>query len=328
MFEFDEFVKILKDAPKTIVFPEGTDSRIIEAASRLLASSFLQPILIGDENAIWEEAQETGYNIRGAKIISPATYPDMEVIVEEYCKIRADKGVTQEKAKEDLMNPNVFGTMLVKLGIYDSMLGGVVNSVVDTVRPALQLIKTKPENNIVSSCMVLARPRATGENEVIVLADCAINIHPTEEELVEIAYETAKCAKIFHVDPKVAFLSYSTHGSGKGEDVDKMCNAAKLMEKQHSEIVSIGELQFDAAVSPAVAGTKCPGSEVAGHTNTFIFPNLNAGNIGYKIARYLGNFKAYGPILLGLNASINTLSRECTSAEVYSMAILTAAMAD
>lgn len=328
MFEFDEFVKKLKDNPKTIVFSEGTDPRIIEAASRLLASNFLQPILIGNEKDVWEEAQETGYNIRGAKIISPKDYPQMDEMVAEYCRIRADKGVTEAEAREILQKPNYFGTMLVKMGVYDSLLGGAITSVADTVKPALELIKTKPENKIVSSCIVLARPRATGEHEVIALGDCAINIHPTEEELVEIAYETAKCAKIFNLNPKVAFLSYSTHGSGKGEDVEKMCNAAKRMEKEHPEIASIGELQFDAAVSPKVATTKCPGYEIAGHTNTFIFPDLNAGNIGYKIARYLGNFEAYGPILLGLNAPINTLSRECTAFEVYSMAILTAAMAE
>ena len=203
------------------------------------------------------------------------------------------------------------------------MLAGVV----DKRFSALQLIKTKPGNTIVSSCFIMVRPAATGENEVLAMGDCAINIHPTEDELVEIAGETAQCAKIFGVDPKVAFLSYSTLGSGKGEDVDKMRNAAAKAKAKYPDLPIEGELQFDAAVSPRVARTKCPGNPVAGHANTFIFPEISAGNIGYKIAQRLGNFEAYGPILLGLNAPINDLSRGCNAAEVYSMAIITAALA-
>jgi phosphate acetyltransferase len=217
--------------------------------------------------------------------------------------------------------------MLVKMGIADALLGGATYSTADTVRPALQLIKTKPGSSIVSSCFILVRPSATGENEVLAMGDCAINIKPTEDELVEIAGETAACAKIFGVDPKVAFLSYSTWGSGKGEDVDKMRNASEKAKIKYPDLPIEGEMQFDAAVSPRVARTKCPSSEIAGHANTFIFPDINAGNIGYKIAQRLGNFEAYGPILLGLNAPINDLSRGCNASEVYSMAIITAALA-
>ena len=232
-----------------------------------------------------------------------------------------------EQAKGILSSANYFGTMLVKMGIADSLLGGATYSTADTVRPALQLIKTKPGNTIVSSCFILVRPSATGENEVLAMSDCAINIHPTEDELVEIAGESAECAKIFGIDPKVAFLSYSTLGSGKGEDVDKMRNAAHKAREKYPNLPIEGEIQFDAAVAPRVARTKCPQSEVAGHANTFIFPDINAGNIGYKIAQRLGNFEAYGPILLGLNAPINDLSRGCNAGEVYSMAIITAALA-
>ncbi|MCI5587890.1 MAG: phosphotransacetylase, partial [Lachnospiraceae bacterium] len=222
---------------------------------------------------------------------------------------------------------NYFGTMLVKMGIADALLGGATYSTADTVRPALQLIKTKPGNSIVSSVFILVRPRATGDNEVIAMADCAINIKPTEDELVEIAGEAAECAKIFGVDPQLAFLSYSTMGSGSGEDVDKMRNAAMKAKVKYPDLPIEGELQFDAAVSPRVARTKCPESKVAGHANTFIFPDINAGNIGYKIAQRMGNFEAYGPILLGLNAPVNDLSRGCNASEVYSMAIITAALA-
>ncbi len=173
----------------------------------------------------------------------------------------------------------------------------------------------------------MVRPSAVGDNEVLAMGDCAINIKPTEDELVEIGLECAQCAKIFGVDPKVAFLSYSTLGSGKGEDVDKMRNAAQKAKLKAPDLPIEGEIQFDAAVDPRVARTKCKDSAVAGHANTFIFPDINAGNIGYKIAQRLGNFDAYGPILLGLNAPINDLSRGCNAMEVYSMAIITAALA-
>ena len=322
MFGFGQLIDILKKSPKKIVFTEGNDPRILEAASRLLASNFLSPILVGNEAEIQKAAEESGFNIRGAEIVDPKKFDRMDEMVDLFCELRKSKGVTPEQAKGVLSQANYFGTMLVKMGYADALLGGATYSTADTVRPALQLIKTKPGNSIVSSCFILVRPSATGENEVLAMADCAINIHPTEDELVEIAGEAAECAKIFGVDPRVAFLSYSTLGSGKGEDVDKMRNAANKTREKYPELPIEGELQFDAAVSPRVARTKCPESKVAGHANTFIFPDINAGNIGYKIAQRLGNFEAYGPILLGLNAPINDLSRGCNASEVYSMAII------
>ena len=327
MFGFGQLIDILKKSPKKIVFTEGNDPRILEAASRLLASNFLSPILVGNEAEIQKAAEGSGFNIRGAKIIDPLHFEKFDEMVTMFCELRKSKGITPEQAKGILSQANYFGTMLVKMGYADALLGGATYSTADTVRPALQLIKTKPGNSIVSSCFILVRPSATGENEVLAMADCAINIHPTEDELVEIAGEAAECAKIFGVDPRVAFLSYSTLGSGKGEDVDKMRNAANKTREKYPELPIEGELQFDAAVSPRVARTKCPESKVAGHANTFIFPDINAGNIGYKIAQRLGNFDAYGPILLGLNAPINDLSRGCNASEVYSMAIITAALA-
>ncbi len=327
MFGFGQLIAVLKKNPKKIVFTEGEDSRILEAASRLLASSFLHPILIGSEEKIAMAAEDCGFNIRGAEIIDPAKYDKIDEMVECLCELRKGKGITPDRAREVLSQANYFGTMLVKMGVADALLGGATYSTADTVRPALQLIKTKPGNNIVSSCFILVRPRATGENEVLAMADCAINISPTEDELVEIAGEAAKCAKIFGVEPQLAFLSYSTHGSGSGETVDKMRNAALKARKRYPDLPIEGEMQFDAAVSPRVARTKCPESEVAGHANTFIFPDINSGNIGYKIAQRMGNFDAYGPILLGLNAPVNDLSRGCNASEVYSMAIITAALA-
>ena len=325
---FGMMIQKLKESPKRIVFTEGTDERILEAASRLLASNFLTPILVGNEAAVQAAAEEYGYNIRGAQVVDPENYDRMEEMINMFCELRKGKNVQPEEARKTLQAGNYFGTMLVKMGVADALLGGATYSTADTVRPALQLIKTKPGNKIVSSCFIMVRPSATGENEVLAMADCAINIKPTAEELVEIAIECAECGRIFGIDPKVAFLSYSTLGSGKGEDVDKMRTAAAMAKEQAPTLPIEGELQFDAAVSPRVARTKCPNNPVAGHANVFVFPDINAGNIGYKIAQRLGNFDAYGPILLGLNAPINDLSRGCNAEEVYSMAIITAALAD
>ena len=239
------------------------------------------------------------------------------------CMFDLRKGkMTMEEVRANLQKGNYFGTMLVKMGVADALLGGATYSTADTVRPALQLIKTKKGAHLVSSCFIMVRG-----DEMLAMGDCAINIKPTEDELVEICRETVKCAKIFGVDPKVAFLSYSTLGSGKGEDVDKMRNACEKAKTEMPNTPIGGEFQFDAAVSPVVAKTKHISDAVGGHANTFIFPDINAGNIGYKIAQRLGNFDAYGPILLGLNAPINDLSRGCNAQEVYSMAIITAALA-
>ncbi len=326
-YTFKVMIDKLKKEPKRIVFTEGSDPRILEAASRLLASNFLTPILLGKVDEVEKAAEVEGFNIRGAVIIDPENYDKMDEMVDMFCEIRKSKGMTPEKARPILSKGNYFGTMLIKMGEADCLLGGATYSTADTVRPALQIIKTKPGNKIVSSCFILVRPAATGDNMVLAMADCAINIKPNEDELVEIARETVNCAKVFGVDPKVAFLSYSTLGSGKGEDVDKMRNATAKAKEKYPDVAIEGELQFDAAVAPRVARTKCPGSKVAGYANTFIFPDINAGNLGYKIAQRMGNFEAYGPILLGLNAQVNDLSRGCNALEVYSMAIITATLA-
>ena len=325
MFEF--LIHKLKANPRKIVFTEGTDPRILEASARLLSGTFLTPILVGNQDAVLKAAEESGFNIRGAEIMDPETFPEMDKMVSTLVELRKGK-MSEEECRANLKKGNYFGTMLVKMGYADALLGGATYSTADTVRPALQIIKTKPGSKIVSSCFILVRASATGDNEVLAMGDCAINIKPSEDELVEIALETAATAKTFGIDPKVAFLSYSTLGSGKGEDVDKMRNACAKVRAAAPDLAVDGELQFDAAVAPRVAHTKCPNSPVAGHANTFIFPDINAGNIGYKIAQRLGNFDAYGPILQGLNAPINDLSRGCNALEVYSMAIITAGLCD
>ena len=321
---FATLIDKLKANPKTIVFPEGTDPRILEASARLLAGTWLTPILVGEEAEVKAAAEEAGFNIRGARILSPRSYGRMDEMVDTMFELRKGK-MTKEACREALQQGNYFGTMLVKLGEADALLGGATYSTADTVRPALQLIKTKPGASIVSSCFIMVRS-SVGGNDVLAMGDCAINIAPSEDELVEITREVAQCARVFGVEPKVAMLSYSTKGSGAGEGVDKVRHAYEKLVASNPDFDVDGELQFDAAVSPRVAATKCPDSKVAGYANTFIFPDINAGNIGYKIAQRLGGFEAYGPILLGLNAPINDLSRGCNAAEVYSMAIITAAL--
>lgn len=323
---FDTLVETLKKNPKKIVLPEGTDARILSAASRLVADGdYLVPVLVGNEEEVKAAAAKGGFSIDGAVIIDPATYPEMDAMVEKMVELRKGK-MTAEQCRENLMKSNYFGTMLVKMGLADALLGGATYSTADTVRPALQLIKCRPGNKSVSSCFIMIREK-DGVEERIAMGDCAIQIAPDEDALVETAYETSKTAAIFGIDPKVAMLSYSTKGSGKGEDVTKVANATAKLKELYPEMKVDGEMQFDAAVSPEVGQLKFPGSPVAGQANTFIFPEIQSGNIGYKIAQRLGGFAAYGPILQGLNAPINDLSRGCDADEVYKMALITAALA-
>ena len=317
---FTKLKEQLKANPRTIVFTEGTDARILDAADKLAAEDILKIILLGKTDEVKKAAEENGYNIDKCQIINPEEYDDMDAMVEKMVELRKGK-MTEEQVRDALSKSNYFGTMLVKMGKADCLLGGATYSTADTVRPALQLIKTKPGNKIVSSCFIMVK----GDKK-LAMGDCAINIAPNEDELAEIAIESAKTAKVFGIDPKVAMLSYSTYGSGKGDMVTLVANATKKVKEQAPDLAVDGELQFDAAVAPEVAKVKCSGSDVAGQANTFIFPDINAGNIGYKIAARLGEYEALGPVLQGLNAPINDLSRGCNAQEVYKMAIVTAAL--
>ena len=330
---FDKLIEILKANPRKIVFTEGSDARILEAASRLKKDGFLTPVLVGNVEEVKAAAAKGGFDIEGLEILDPLNYPEMDQMVEEMIALRKGK-ITPEEARASLSKGNYFGTMLVKMGKADSLLGGATYSTADTVRPALQLVKTKKGANLVSSCFILTR-----ENETICMGDCAINIDYQDKvdkdgnvtlsaaaQLAEVAIETAKTAKVFGIDPKVAMLSYSTKGSGKGANVDLVREATKIVKEMAPDLAVDGEMQFDAAVSPTVGQLKFPGSPVAGYANTFIFPEIQSGNIGYKIAQRLGGFAAFGPILQGLNAPINDLSRGCNAAEVYLMSIITAAL--
>lgn len=323
---FDKLIENLKANPRTIVFTEGPDARILEATVRLKEGAFLKPILVGKVSEVEAAAKAGNFDISGVTIIDPETYENMDAMVETMVELRQGK-MSPEDCRKNLMKGNYFGTMLVKMGVADALLGGATYSTADTVRPALQLIKTKPGNKNVSSCFIMVRENADGTDERLCMGDCAIQINPDEDALVETALECAKTAKTFGIDPKVAFLSYSTKGSGKGDDVDKVRNACEKAKAAAPDLAIDGEMQFDAAVSPTVGQLKFPGSPVAGYANTFVFPEIQSGNIGYKIAQRLGGFAAYGPILQGLNAPINDLSRGCDADEVYKMAIITAALA-
>ena len=330
---FESMIETLKANPRKIVFTEGPDARILEAASRLKKDGFLTPILVGNVEEVTAAAKAGNFDIEGLEILDPATYPAMEEMVEKMVELRKGK-MTANDCRKALSKGNYFGTMLVKMGYADALLGGATYSTADTVRPALQLVKTKKGAHLVSSCFILVRG-----DEKLAMGDCAINIDYQDtvdkdgnvvvsaaQKLAEVAIETAKTAKVFGIDPKVAMLSFSTNGSGKGGTVKLSHDATAIAKEMDPELKIDGEMQFDAAVAPEVGQLKFPGSPVAGHANTFIFPTIEAGNIGYKIAQRLGGFEAYGPILQGLAAPINDLSRGCNADEVYKMAIITAAL--
>ncbi|MCR4723979.1 MAG: phosphate acetyltransferase [Clostridia bacterium] len=335
---FDKLIAKVKAEPKTIVFTEGVDARIQEAASKLLAEKLMGVILVGVVDEVKKTAAERGFDISGAQIIDPAAYEGMDEMVEAMVALRKGK-MSPEDCHANLLKGNYFGTMLVKMGKADCLLGGATYSTADTVRPALQLVKTKPGAHLVSSCFILNREDGPEELRTIAMGDCAINIDYQDnvdkegnvtftagEKLAEVAEEIYKVAPVFGIDPKLAMLSFSTKGSGKGGTVALSQAAIKVLKEKHPDWNADGEMQFDAAVSPVVGQLKFPGSKVAGYANTFVFPCIEAGNIGYKIAQRLGGYAAYGPISLGLNAPINDLSRGCDADEVYKMSIITAAL--
>ncbi|MEH7402376.1 MULTISPECIES: phosphate acetyltransferase [Bacillaceae] len=303
----------------SIVLPEGTDERILTAADRLAKEDVLKPILIGNVQNVKEKASSLGLELQGVEILDPSTYEEMDQLVASFVERRKGKA-TEEQARKALLDPNYFGTMLVYANIAHGLVSGATHSTADTVRPALQIIKTKPGVTKTSGVFIMVR-----EDEKYVFADCAINIAPNSQDLAEIAIESAKTAKLFDIDPKIAMLSFSTKGSAKSPETEKVAEAVKIAKELAPELTLDGEFQFDAAFVPSVAKSKAPDSVIQGDANTFVFPSLEAGNIGYKIAQRLGNFEAIGPILQGLNMPVNDLSRGCNSEDVYKLSIITAA---
>ena len=286
---FENLIEILKANPRKIVFTEGPDARILSAAARLKKEGFLTPVLVGNVDEVKAAAAKGGFDIDGLEILDPLTYDKMDEMVDTMVALRKGK-MSAEDCRAALQKGNYFGTMLVKMGVADALLGGATYSTADTVRPALQLVKTKKGANLVSSCFILVKEGA----DMLCMGDCAINIDYQDrldkegnvvlsaaQQLAEVAVATAHTAKVFGMDPKVAMLSYSTKGSGKGANVDLVRNATAIAKEAAPELNIDGEMQFDAAVSPVVGQLKFPGSKVAGYANTFIFPEIQSGNIGY-----------------------------------------------
>ena len=319
---FDTLKDQLAGNIKKIVFPEGSDDRILEAASKLAAEGIIVPVLVGDREKLEQQALELNSTLNNCEVVNPEDYDDFDAMVASFVERRNGKA-TEEDARKILKDMNYFGTMLVYMGKADGLVSGAVNSTAKTVRPALQIIKTRPGIKKTSGVFIMVR-----EEEKYVFADCAINIAPNSQDLAEIAIASAETAEMFDIDPRVAMLSFSTKGSAKSEETEKVSESVRIAQEMAPDLVIDGEFQFDAAFVPSVAEKKAPDSEIQGDANVFVFPNLEAGNIGYKIAQRLGNYDAVGPILQGLNAPVNDLSRGCNPEDVYKLAIITAAQAN
>lgn len=304
-----------------IVFPEGDDARILRAAIRLNEDGDIKPIVLGDKKELEALAEKEGVELGNLEILDPANYEAKDEMVKAFVERRKGK-VNEEQAAEILKDHNYFGTMLIYMGKAKGLVSGAAHTTADTVRPALQIIKTKEGYKRCSGAFIMLR-----DEEMYLMADCAINIDLDAEGLAEVAVVSNETAIQFGMDPKIAMLSFSTKGSASHDRVTMVAEATKMAKEKNPEMAIDGELQFDAAFVETVAKKKAPGSEVAGHANVFVFPNIEAGNIGYKIAQRFGGFEAIGPILQGLNAPVNDLSRGCVEDEVYSLAIITAAQA-
>ncbi|WP_181347750.1 phosphate acetyltransferase [Thalassobacillus sp. CUG 92003] len=316
---FDILKEKIQPENKKVVFPEGLDERILRASGKLGAEGTLKPVLIGNKKEVQQKANELEIDIATSDILDPKRYSQIDEMVASFVDRRKGK-VTETEARDLLQDENYFGTMLVYMGEADGLVSGAAHSTADTVRPALQIIKTKPGIKKTSGVFIMVR-----DEEKYVFADCAINMNPDAQDLAEIALASAETAELFDVDPRIAMLSFSTKGSAQSPETEKVTDAVKLAQEQNRDLVIDGEFQFDAAFVPSVAEKKAPDSPLKGAANTFIFPSLEAGNIGYKIAQRLGNFDAVGPVLQGLNQPVNDLSRGCHSDDVYKLAIITAA---
>ncbi len=319
-----------KLANKRIVLPEGEEERTLKASDIILKEGIAQLVLIGDPQKINSEAARLGLeNINKATIINQKTSDRRQAYAEIMAQIRASKGMTVEKALKQLDSPYFFGTLMIKAGDADGMVAGAICSTADTIRPALQYIKTAPGVSTVSGAfIVVVDKKEYGQNGVFLFADCAVNIAPDAKQLADIAVISAKTAKaLAGIDPKVAMLSFSTKGSATHENVDKVVEATRLAKEAAPELEIDGELQADAALVEKVGALKAPGSTVAGKANVLVFPSLEAGNIGYKLVQRLAGASAVGPILQGMAAPVNDLSRGCYVEDIIDTVAITALQA-
>ncbi len=327
------FIEKLKEKAKkdikTIILPESEDVRVLKAASKVMEEGFAKIILIGDKNETLKRANENDISLAGIKIINPKASEKFEEYANSFYELRKAKGMTLEKARETLLEPIYFGMMMVKQGDSDGLVSGACHSTANTLRPALQILKTAPGTKLVSAFFAMVVPNCEyGENGVFIFGDSGLVENPTAEELSEIAISSSKS---FHqltgADPKVAMLSYSTYGSAHSELTEKVIEATKLLKEKEPNLICDGELQLDAAIVPEVANSKAPGSPVQGKANTLIFPDLNAGNIGYKLVQRLAKAEAYGPLCQGIAKPVNDLSRGCNSDDIVGVVAITCVQA-
>ena len=315
---------------KTIVLPESEDERTLRATAKILEEKTANIILIGDEATVKADAEKYGVNIDGATIINPETSDKLEEYVNTLYELRKAKGMTPEAAREALLSDRtIFGVMVLKTGGADGLVSGACHSTANTLRPALQILRTAPGAKLVSGFFIMDVPNCEfGYNGTFAFADCGLNQDPDSESLAAIANDTANTFRtLVGAEPKVAFLSHSTKGSAKHALVDKVVNAVEIAHQQYPDLVCDGELQLDAAIVPSVAASKAPGSPVAGQANVLIFPNLDGGNIGYKLVQRLAKAEAYGPMLQGIAKPVNDLSRGCSWEDIVGVVALTAVQA-
>ena len=310
---------------KTIVLPESEDRRTYEAAAKILKEGIANIILVGTDEDVKKHGE--GLDLTGIQVVDPATSDKTAAYIDKLVELRSKKGMTPEQAKEILLNQYLYyGVMMVKMGDADGMVSGACHSTADTLRPCLQILKTKPGTKLVSAFFLMEVPNCEfGENGTFVFADCGLNQDPNPEELAAIAASSAESFRsLVGAEPKVAFLSHSTKGSAKHALVDKVVEATKIAREQNPDLKLDGEMQLDAAIVPSVGEAKAPGSEVAGHANVLIFPNLDAGNIGYKLVQRLAKAEAYGPVTQGIAKPVNDLSRGCSAEDIVGVVAITA----
>lgn len=316
---------------KTIVLPEAEDIRILKATEIALKEKYANIILIGNKEEILNISNKNNININGAEIINPKTYKNYERYVNLLYELRKNKGMTIEQAQEKVLDPVYFGMLMVKdeETKADGLVSGAIHSTADTLRPALQILKTSSDTKLVSAFFIMVVPDCEyGENGIFIFGDCGLNSNPTSEELSEIAISSSKSFKqLVGKEPKIAMLSYSTYGSAKSSLTEKVIQATKILKEKEPEIKADGELQLDAAIIPEVAKSKAPGSKVAGEANVLIFPDLDSGNIGYKLVQRLAKAEAYGPLCQGISKPVNDLSRGCSYKDIAGVIAITAVQA-